>query len=542
MALTRNKKIIIGSVILLTSLVVVLAAVFAGRKDAAEITVTKLEKKIALKSTVTSSGEVRPIQYINLTSEVQGRIEEIYVQEGQEVTKGQQLVRLDPTQLQSSQDAQTAAYQGSRDDLQVTRSQVIAAQNQYSQSQQSLVATEAAVTTAQQQVSSAQESVNQARQQVVSSQTDVDRAVVEVNAASRELKRTIELVESGVAPKLEYDQAKDRVENAAVGLRNAKARLDSQKIGITEAQNRVKEAQTRVTESRARVNQQRVAVKDASRGVESANFSVKAGEKRSDQQAAVLRGQTNQRDKTLQVSPINGIVAEIPSKAGTFAVAGFSTTALMTIADMSGVNVEVKIDETSIDKVKVGQTAKVKVDALGENELEGEVLQKTPLALGKSQQSGGLSTNINTQEAKEFRVVIQLKNLDEAVRKSLRPGMSATAAITTDTAKDLLAVPIQAIVEKLPESEKTEPTPEGLKNNLPSLEKPKSIRGVFVFMDKKAKFVEVETGITGESDIQITSGLEEGQEIITGPSKALKSLKDGDSVTIQVKKDAAAAK
>ena len=244
----------------------------------------------------------------------------------------------------------------------------------------------------------------------------------------------------------------------------------------------------------------------------------------------------------MQVAPINGIVAEIPSKAGTFAVAGFSTTALMTIADMSGVNVEVKIDETSIDKVKVGQPVKVKVDALGENELDGEVIQKTPLALGKSQQSGGLSTNINTQEAKEFRVVIQLNNLDETVRKSLRPGMSATASITTDTAKDLISVPIQAIVEKLPESEKTEPTPEGMKNNLPSLDKPKSIRGVFILDGNKAKFVEVETGITGESDIQIKVGLEEGKEVITGPSKVLKSLKDGDIVKIQVKKEAEASK
>ncbi len=542
MALTRNKKIIIGGAILATLLIVVLVAVFAGRKDAAEVTVTKLEKKLTLKSTVTSSGEVRPIQYINLTSEVQGRIEEIYVKEGQEVTKGQPLVKLDPTQLQSSQDAQAAAFQASRDDLQVTRSQVIAAQNQYSQSQQSLNATEAAVSTAQQQVSSAQESVNQARQQVVASQTDVDRAIVEVNAANRELKRTIELVESGVVSKLEYDQAKDRVENAAVGLRNAKARLDAQKISVTESQNRVKEAQNRVTESRARSNQQRIAVKDASRGVDSANLSVKSGQNRTNQQEAFLRGQTNQRDKTLQVAPINGIVAEIPSKAGTFAVAGFSTTALMTIADMSGVNVEVKIDETSIDKVKVGQPVKVKVDALGENELDGEVIQKTPLALGKSQQSGGLSTNINTQEAKEFRVVIQLNNLDETVRKSLRPGMSATASITTDTAKDLIAVPIQSIVEKLPESEKTEPTPEGMKNNLPSLDKPKSIRGVFILDGNKAKFVEVETGITGESDIQIKVGLEEGKEVITGPSKVLKSLKDGDIVKIQVKKETEASK
>ena len=85
----------------------------------------------------------------------------------------------------------------------------------------------------------------------------------------------------------------------------------------------------------------------------------------------------------MQVAPINGVIAEIPSKVGTFAVAGLSTTALLTIADMSAVNVEVKVDETSIDKIAVGQKAKIKVDAFGDKEILGEVKQKTPLAVGK---------------------------------------------------------------------------------------------------------------------------------------------------------------
>jgi HlyD family secretion protein len=96
----------------------------------------------------------------------------------------------------------------------------------------------------------------------------------------------------------------------------------------------------------------------------------------------------------------------------------------MTIADMSQINVEVKVDETEIDKVAVGQKAKIKVDAFGDAELEGEVLQKTPLAVGKSQTSGGLSVNINVQEAKEFRVVIRLNNLTPEMQTGLRPGMS----------------------------------------------------------------------------------------------------------------------
>ncbi|HZH34920.1 MAG TPA: biotin/lipoyl-binding protein, partial [Pyrinomonadaceae bacterium] len=332
MALSRRKKVIIAVSAIIVLALIIGVSVFASRTDKPEVTTVKVETRRELKSTVTASGEIRPIQYINLTSEVQGRIVDIYVKEGDTVTKGQPLVKLDPTQLESNKDAQLAAVESARSEVQVSQSQVTAAQNQLSQAQQGLNASQASVDTALQQVASA-------RQQVVAAQTDIDRAQVEVNAASRELKRSAELLESGVISRLEFDTAKDRVENANVALRNAKSRLESQKLAINEAN-------ARVAEARARANQQAVAVRDARRAVDTANLNVNSSQSRVNQQAAVLRGSSSQRDKTLQVSPLNGIIAEIPSKVGTFAVAGLSTTALLTIADMSAVNVEVKVDET----------------------------------------------------------------------------------------------------------------------------------------------------------------------------------------------------
>jgi HlyD family secretion protein len=257
---------------------------------------------------------------------------------------------------------------------------------------------------------------------------------------------------------------------------------------------------------------------------------------RSQQQAAVLSGQRNQRDKTMQVAPINGVIAEIPAKVGVFALAGNSTTPLLTIADMSTVTVEVKVDETEIDKVAVGQPVKIKVEAFGEREILGEVTQKTPLAVGKSQTSGGLSTNINVQEAKEFRVVIQLNDLTDEIRDSLRPGMSATAVITTKTAENVIAVPLQAVIEKKPDASPS-PTIQG--DAAATADKPKMIKGVYVLDGNKTKFVEIETGITGESDIQIIAGLSEGQEVITGPSRILNTLKEDTVVKRQVKKEGA---
>ncbi|HBE83643.1 MAG: efflux RND transporter periplasmic adaptor subunit [Blastocatellia bacterium] len=506
MALSRKKKIIIGASIGLLLVIVIVASIFATRKDTPEVTVVKIETRPELRSTVTSSGEIRPIQFMNLTSEVQGRIEEIYVKEGQKVNKGDPLVRLDPNQLESSTDAQFAALQTAQNDVRSSETQISAAQNQLAQSQQAL--------------NVAQVAVDNARQGVVTAQTEVDRAQVELNAANRELRRNEQLLESGVISRQEFDSAQDRVENAKVALNTSRARLESQKISIRDAT--------------ARVQQQEVAVRDARRAVETATINVRSTQSRADQQAAVLRGQRSQRDKTLQVAPISGVIAEIPSRVGTFAVAGLSTTALLTIADMSTINVEVKVDETEIDKVAVGQKAKIKVDAFGETEIEGEVTQKTPLAVGKSQTSGGLSTNINVQEAKEFRVVIQLTNLSEEVKNGLRPGMSATATITTNTVPNVIAVPLQAIVEKKPDAT-PEPTVQG---NAPTpADRPKPIKGVYVLDGNKAKFVAVETGITGESDIQILSGLSEGQEVITGPSRILNTMKEDTVVKRQVKKE-----
>lgn len=510
MAMSRKKKIIIGGVAGVLLLAIVAGSILATRKDIPEVTVVKVEVRPELKSTVTSSGEVRPAQYMNLTSEVQGRIEEIYVIEGQMVNKGDSLVRLDPNQLESSTDAQFAAYRSAQNEVAVAQSQVTAAQNQLSQSQQSLNVSQLAV--------------DNARQGLVTAQTDVDRAQVELDAATRELKRTTQLLESGVASRQEFDAAKDRVDTAHVSLNAARARFDAQKIAVKDAS--------------ARVTQQSLAVKDARRAVDTANLNVQSSQSRADQQAAALRGQQSQRDKTLQVAPISGVIAEIPSRVGTFAVAGLSTTPLMTIADMSSINVEVKVDETEIDKVAVGQPAKVKVDAFGDQEIDGVVTQKTPLAVGKSQTSGGLSTNINVQEAKEFRVVIRLENMTPVLQAGLRPGMSATATITTAVVQNVIAVPLQAIVEKKPEGS-PEPTIQG--NAPESADKPKPIKGVYVLEGNKAKFKPVETGITGESDIQITSGLSEGEEVITGPSRVLNTLKDDTVIKKQTKKEGEAS-
>ena len=526
MAVSRKRKIIIAVAAVAIVAIVVVISIFASSKDEPEVTFVKIEVRPELRSVVTASGEIRPIQFINLTSEVAGRIEEIYVNPGDQVTKGQPLVRLDPTQLQSTQEAQAAAVQAAFSDVQSARTSVAAAENNVAQAQQGLNVSET--------------SLAQARQAVVTSQTNIDRAGVELEraqvdlaTAQRERRRVIELIEAGVASKAEYDAATDRekmaqasVRTAQVAVRTAQAQLEQQKIAVEEA--------------KARVNQARVAVNEAKTGVKSARQGVVSSEARVSQQQAMLRGSASQRSKATQLSPLTGVVADIPSRVGQFAVAGLSTTALMTIADMSTINVEVNVDETEIDEVAVGQPVKIKVDALGDREIQGIVKLKNPLALSKTGAAtgGGLGNNINVQEVKEFKVVIELvkENLPDEVRDNLRPGMTATAQITTKVKQQVVAVPLQAIIEKQPETSASPgaspvPAPAQTADG-----KPKSIKGIYTLDNGKVKFVEVTTGITGESDIEITSGLQPNVEVVTGPSRVLRTLKEGARVRKQEKK------
>jgi HlyD family secretion protein len=480
MALSRKKKIIIiVSGVVLLALVVIISVV-ATRKEVPEVTTVNVNVRPELRSTVTASGEVRPIRYIKLTSEVPGRILEIYVNPGDQVTKGQALVRVDPTQLQSSQEAQWAFTQSALNDVTNARNAVASAQ-------QGLVVSEAGV--------------SQARQNAAAAEIDF-------RASERELKRATNLVESNVMSRSEYDATRDRYDQA-------KAKLASANIAVKEAQERA--------------NQQRVAVKEA-------QTSVRSSEMRANQQQAILRGQSSQREKATQYSPLTGVVADVPTRVGEYAVSALSSTPLMTIADMSTINVEVNVDETEIANVDVGQEAKVKVDALGESEIKAVVTQKNPLAIAKSDTQGGLSNRVNVQEAKEFKVTLELRELADEARNKLRPGMSATATITTKTKNNVIAVPLQAIVEKAPPTPAAGPTVASSAPPAPG-EKPKEIKGVYV-LDKagKVKFVEVTTGITGESDIEVTSGLSSGAEVITGPSRVLKTLKDGTNVKKQTRK------
>jgi len=154
-----------------------------------------------------------------------------------------------------------------------------------------------------------------------------------------------------------------------------------------------------------------------------------------------------------------------------------------------------------------------------------------------------MTNRVNVQEAKEFKVVVTLvrDKIPGEVWHSLRPGMTATAVITTKTKQNVIAVPLQAVIEKPAPTPAPAPGAAGKgseeqQRQQGTGEKPKDVKGVYVLENGKVKFVQVETGITGESDIEITSGVTQDMEVITGPSRVLRTLKEGATVKKQTRR------
>src|SRR5262249_60476526 len=244
--------------------------------------------------------------------------------------------------------------------------------------------------------------------------------------------------------------------------------------------------------------------------------------------------------KTTEYAPIDGVVSHLPVKVGEYALANFSTTPLLTIADMSEINAEITVDETDIANVTIGQPTKVKVDALGDAEIEGKVFEKAASAVTRSGQA--VQQGTNSQEAKDFVVKVRLNPTAE-VAKKLKPGMSATAVITTATVENALAVPLQAIVPRDMPGSSQDSSGQSDQSSATGISHKKESDGVFVLQkDNRAHFVPVQTGIKGDQEIEIKSGVNQGDEIVTGPYKTLRSLKDNDPVKREPKSSTADGK
>jgi HlyD family secretion protein len=254
------------------------------------------------------------------------------------------------------------------------------------------------------------------------------------------------------------------------------------------------------------------------------------------QAIASQRANYDALDKTVSRAPFDGLVTNVPVREGETVVVGIQNaegSTLMTLADMSVITAEVKVDETDIVNVALGQTADVTVDALPGKIFKGRVTEVGDQALLRTTGVATSQSTTGTEEAKDFKVVVTL----DVPSDELRPGLSCTAKITTASKPNTLTIPIQALVQRDTVAEQKLYKDHGKAPTAASTAKPTLTQGVYLLVtdDKKlrVKFVPVATGITGSTDIEVLSGLNAGDELVTGRYKVLRTLKAG----IIVKRD-----
>jgi HlyD family secretion protein len=285
----------------------------------------------------------------------------------------------------------------------------------------------------------------------------------------------------------------------------------------------------------AKVEQKRALVEQRRAELEYAHWVLAQGQ-------ATLKRAKDVLSKTTYTSPINGIVSYLPVRLGEYVVPGIQNSQgsfLMTLSDMSVVTAEVKVDETDIVNVKMGQEADVTIDAVPGKVFKGKVTEIGSQAVLRSSGLTTTQSTTSTQEAKDFKVVVTLTNPPD----NLRPGLSTTAKIKTAEKKNVVAIPIQALAMRT--RKELEEAAKNAKNKgdssvtlaappppAPGDPKKDEVQGVFVVNGKRAVFRPVETGIAGVTDIEITKGLQSGDEIVVGSYKALRTLKPESSVKV----------
>lgn len=259
------------------------------------------------------------------------------------------------------------------------------------------------------------------------------------------------------------------------------------------------------------------------------------------QQAAASLDQTRYNlSKTTMASPMDGIVTSLNAEVGEIVMIGTMNnpgTVIMTVSDMSEIETEVEVDETDIAQVKLGQETEISIDAYPDTTFKGRVTE-----IGHTARVSGLGTQ---DQVTNFLVKVML--LDEV--STIRPGMSASVDITADSRTDVLSVPIQAVVMR--EEKGDTLTEEGdekegavastdsgsVKGEKKGKKKEKEeVEGIFLVAEGRAKFVQVATGIADQQNIEIVSGIDEDDQVVTGSYKILRTLKDGDKVKVTEKK------
>lgn len=338
---------------------------------------------------------------------------------------------------------------------------------------------------------------------VRTNQATVDRAKTDLERARLEFERGQKLYDDKLIPRQDYDQRKAAYDGAAASVREAQARVEQMKSQRAQTAAQLTSAQRRIA-----------------------------------QVQAMLARTTDVLAKHDSLAPLDGVVTNLPVRVGETVVPGIqnsSASTIMTIADMSLITAEVKVDETDIVNVKLDQAADITIDAIPNRTFKGHVIEIGNTAILRSTGVAASQSAVSSQEAKDFKVVIALDNPPD----DIRPGLSCTSKITTATRQKAVTIPLQALTVRqrgdLEPAKKNGVQAAGPVDPVAEKAKKEEIQGVFVIKGEKAEFRKVETGITGATDIEVLSGVNDGEEIVTGTYKVIRTLRNETRVKIDNK-------
>ena len=478
--MSKKKKIwiVCGAAVVLG--LIIFFSIRATRSDQVLVQTSKVTRKDVLKAQVSASGQIRTKDYVNLQAENAGVVTDLRVREGDKVQKGDVLLKIDLIQAEAQTNSQRALLDAARQDV---RAQEF-------------------------QISTARHNIDNATSQLASARAQADQAEANRIRMESSFKRSQQLNEEGLISRDEYEQAQNNLTAARSAAAVARATADQMANQIKISNNNLDQMQANAAAAQTRLKSQEANLDQAS----------------------------DQLRKTTIYSPLSGVITQLVVQKGERAVPGTLNSpqaTLMTISDLSVIQTELKVDETDIVSLAIGNPARIKIDALPDAAFDGEVTE-----IGNSPITTAGATQ---QEAKDFKVIVTVKNPNDKIR----PGMSCTADIITETRNNVLAIPIQALtireveVDKdgnyiepdLNKQKKTESVTQA--DTSKSKINKKELEGVFVITkENRARFRPVKTGITGESEIEVKSNLQEGEVIVSGSFQTLRTLKDGAVIKI----------
>jgi HlyD family secretion protein len=364
-----------------------------------------------------------------------------------------------------------------------------------------LSAQRAAVSSAQAESAAAEAAVKSADDNLLTLQAGVDRAKADLERFKLELERGQSLFDAKLIAKQEYDQRSTAFRAQEAMVREAQARLVAAKAQRQETAARLAAAQRRIAQSQA-----------------------------------VLARVNDVLEKHYVIAPLDGMVTNLPVRVGETVVIGIQNSPgslVMTIADMSLITAEVKVDETDIVNVKLDQPVDITIDAMPNRTFKGRVIEIGNTAILRSTGLAASQSMISSQEAKDFKVVVAMDDPPAEIR----PGLSCAVKVTTATRKDVLTVPIQAVTVR--EKGDLEPVKEGEKPKEYSPAEMKArkeeLQGLFVVKGDKVEFRKVETGITGTTEIEVLNGVNEKEQIVTGSYKVIRTIRNETRIKIDNK-------